>query len=105
TDAWDPEATVYVSRNEYWRPNYALGDLISDDPGASSRPNGDMILETTTIGGVLKNTYTLDQGRITAGIDWQHDDYHIDNYGDHSAARTRPFNLDTMQIGTFVQGR
>ncbi|RDD71670.1 TonB-dependent receptor [Paracoccus versutus] len=105
TDAWDPEAMVYISRNEYRRPNYAVGDLISDDPDAPGRPNGDMNLESTTIGGVLKNTYTLGSGNITAGLDWQYDDYHIDNYGDHSMARTTPFNLDTMQIGAFVQGR
>ena len=93
TDAWDPEAMIYVSRNEYWRPNYATGE----------RPiNGDMDLETTTIGGVLKNTYSMDQGNITAGVDWAYDDYRIDNYGDRApGVRT----METMQIGAFVQGR
>ncbi|MDS9466651.1 TonB-dependent receptor [Paracoccus sp. MBLB3053] len=104
TDAWDPEAMLYVSRNEYWRNNYVTGDLI-DPVNGSDFPNGDMDLESTTIGGVMKNTYTLGQGRITAGIDWQNDDYRVDNYGDHSATRTRPFNLETTQIGAFVQGR
>ncbi len=42
---------------------------------------------------------------VTAGIDWQNDDYRVDNYGDHPAARTRPFNVNTAQIGAFVQGR
>lgn len=94
TDAWDPEAMVYISRNEYWRPNYATDPL---------RPiNGDMDLESTTIGGVLKNTYSMEQGKITAGVDWAYDDYRIDNYGDRAPG---VHTLETMQIGAFVQGR
>ena len=93
TDAWDPEAMVFVSRNKYERPNYATGD----------RPiNGDMNLENQTIGGKLQNTYTLGQGKITAGVDWAYDDYDIDNYGDTDR---RYWTMDTMQIGAFVQGR
>ncbi|MTH76779.1 TonB-dependent receptor domain-containing protein [Paracoccus aestuariivivens] len=93
TDSWDPEAMLYVSRNEYWRPNYATGERAI---------NGDMDLESTTIGGVMKNTYSLDQGKITAGVDWAYDDYRIDNYGDRAPA---VHTLETMQIGAFVQGR
>lgn len=93
TDAWDPEAMLFVSNNKYERPNYATG----------SRPiNGDMNLENQTIGGKLQNTYTLGQGRITAGVDWAYDDYDIDNYGDTDR---RYWSLETMQIGAFVQGR
>ncbi|MGA0614207.1 TonB-dependent receptor domain-containing protein [Paracoccus sp. KR1-242] len=93
TDAWDPEALVYVTRNEYWRPNYATG----------ARPvNGDMDLEVKTIGGEMKNTYTTGPGTITAGIDWAYDDYRVDNYGDRAP---RIHTLETMQIGAFVQGR
>ena len=93
SDAWDPEAMVFVSNNKYERPNYATG----------ARPiNGDMNLENQTIGGKLQNTYTLEQGKITAGVDWAYDDYDIDNYGDTDRRR---WSLETMQIGAFVQGR
>ena len=93
TDAWDPEAMLFVSNNKYERPNYATG----------ARPiNGDMNLENQTIGGKLQNTYTLGQGKITAGVDWAYDDYDIDNYGDTDR---RYWSLETMQIGAFVQGR
>ncbi len=94
TDAWDPVALLYVGRSEYWRPNYY----------PAPRTNGDMILDAQTIGGVLKNTFTLAQGTVTAGVDWAYDDYRIDNYGDRGpafAVRT----LETMQLGAFVQGR
>lgn len=94
TDAWDPVALLYVGRSEYWRPNHY----------PAPRTNGDMILDAQTIGGVLKNTFTLEQGTITAGVDWAYDDYRIDNYGDRGpafAVRT----LETMQLGAFVQGR
>ncbi len=104
TDRWDPEAMIYVSRDEYWRPNYITGDLI-DPAGGAAFPNGDMDTETNSVGGVMKNTFTMGQGTVTAGVDWRHDDYRVSNYGDHSAARTRDFNVDTTQIGAFVQGR
>ncbi|HHW35108.1 MAG TPA: TonB-dependent receptor [Paracoccus solventivorans] len=94
TDAWDPVALLYVGRSEYWRPNHY----------PAPRTNGDMILDAQTIGGVLKNTFTLEQGTITAGVDWAYDDYRVDNYGDRGpafAVRT----LETMQLGAFVQGR
>lgn len=94
TDAWDPVALLYVGRSEYWRPNHY----------PAPRTNGDMILDAQTIGGVLKNTFTLEQGTVTAGVDWAYDDYRIDNYGDRGpafAVRT----LETMQLGAFVQGR
>lgn len=94
TDTWDPVALLYVGRSEYWRPNFY----------PAPRTNGDMILDAQTIGGVLKNTFTLEQGTITAGVDWAYDDYSVDNYGDRPAApavRT----LETMQLGAFVQGR
>ncbi|WP_252733810.1 TonB-dependent receptor domain-containing protein [Paracoccus marinaquae] len=91
TNAWDPEAMIYVTRDEYWRPDY--------DP---ERTNGDMDLETESIGGVLKNTYTLGQGTISAGLDWAYDDYSVDNYGDTDR---RFWNMNTMQIGLFAQGR
>ncbi|WP_449041510.1 TonB-dependent receptor domain-containing protein [Paracoccus sp. (in: a-proteobacteria)] len=94
TDVWDPVALLYVGRSEYWRPNHY----------PAPRTNGDMILDAQTIGGVLKNTFTLEQGTITAGVDWSYDDYRVDNYGDRGpafAVRT----LETMQLGAFVQGR
>ncbi|MDF3606376.1 TonB-dependent receptor [Paracoccus sp. DMF-8] len=91
TDAWDPEAMFYVSRNEYWRNDYA-----------EDRTNGDMDLESQTIGGKLQNTYTLGQGKITAGVDWAYNDYDIDNYGDTDR---RYWSMETMQVGAFVQGR
>lgn len=91
TEAWDPEAMLYISSNEYWRPNYVVGGY-----------NGDMILKNQTIGGKLQNTYTLAQGRVTAGVDWAYDDFDIDNYGDTDR---RYWTMETLQIGAFVQGR
>lgn len=93
SEAWDPEAQLFISRNRYDRPNYATGE----------RPiNGDMKLKNQTIGGKLQNTYTLGQGKITAGVDWAYNDYDIDNYGDTDR---RYWSMETMQIGAFVQGR
>mgnify|MGYP002714490463 FL=1 len=91
TDAWDPEAMLFVSSNKYERPDYLVGGT-----------NGDMNLKNRSIGGKLQNTYTLGQGKITAGVDWAYDDYDIDNYGDTDR---RYWTMDTMQIGAFVQGR
>ncbi|KGJ04342.1 hemoglobin/transferrin/lactoferrin receptor protein [Paracoccus halophilus] len=91
TDRWDPEARLYISRNDYWRPDYAMDST-----------NGDMDLESRTIGGVLQNTFTLGRGNVTAGVDWSHDDYDIDNYGDTDR---QYWSMETMQIGAFVQGR
>ena len=101
TDAWDPEVKLYRSKNRYWRPNYALGDLA----GGSGRVNGDMALDRDTFGGVVKNTFTIPQGTVTAGIDFAHDDYRVDNYGDHSTAQPRVRNFSTLQVGAFAQGR
>ncbi|MFB2532177.1 TonB-dependent receptor domain-containing protein [Paracoccus sp. p3-h83] len=98
---WDPMVRLYHSRNDYWRPNYSLGDLA----GGKGRINGDMILQRDTFGGVVQNTFTLDQGSVTAGVDFAHNDYHLDNYGDHSAAQPRIRNFSTLQAGAFVQGR
>lgn len=94
TDAWDPEAHLYITKNGYWRPNYVTeGRRLT---------NGDMDLDTETIGGDLRNTYTLGVGTITAGVDWAYDDYSIDSYGDAG----RPlWTAETMQIGAYVQGR
>ncbi|UXU75932.1 TonB-dependent receptor domain-containing protein [Paracoccus sp. SMMA_5] len=91
SDAWDPEAMIFVSDNRYERPNYLVGAV-----------NGDMNLKNRTIGGKLQNTYTLGQGRITAGVDWAYDDYDVDNYGDTDV---RYWTMQTMQVGAFVQGR
>lgn len=57
TDAWDPEAMLYLGRTEYWRNDYATG--TRPDIGDRGPFNGDMILDTQSIGGVLKNTYTM----------------------------------------------
>ncbi|REG57387.1 hemoglobin/transferrin/lactoferrin receptor protein [Paracoccus versutus] len=91
TDAWDPEAMLYITENKYERPDYA--------PGAT---NGDMNLKNRTIGGHIKNTYALGPGNITSGIDWAYNDYDVDNYGDTDR---RYWTMETMQIGAFVQGR
>lgn len=91
TATWDPEVLIYTSRNGYWRPNYVPG-----------RTNGDMILDTDSFGGTVKNTFTLGAGSVTAGIDFANDDYSIDNYGD---TNKRYWNLSTLQYGAFVQGR
>ena len=91
TDAWDPEAMLFVSSNKYERPDYLVGST-----------NGDMNLKNRSIGGKLQNTYTLGQGKITSGVDWAYDDYDVDNYGDTDR---RHWTMETMQIGAFVQGR
>ena len=102
TDAWDPEVMIYLSSNGYERPNYVLGDLAG---GAANRPNGDMNLNADSLGGVVKNTFTLGTGTITAGLDFAHDDYSIDNYGDHTNGQPRFRTFSTTQAGVFVQGR
>lgn len=91
TDAWDPEALIYVTNNRYDRPNYIPDDV-----------NGDMKLKNRTIGGKLQNTYVMGPGNITSGIDWAYNDYDVDNYGD---TNRRYWTMETMQIGAFVQGR
>ncbi|SMO83334.1 TonB-dependent receptor domain-containing protein [Paracoccus laeviglucosivorans] len=91
TDAWDPEAMLYVTENKYDRPDYVPGDI-----------NGDMKLKNRTIGGKIQNTYTMGPGNITSGIDWAYNDYDVDNYGDTDR---RYWTMETMQIGAFVQGR
>ena len=101
TDTWDPELLLYRSAAGYWRPNYATGDL----GGGGDRINGDMMLDRDSFGGVVKNTFTLPQGTVTAGIDFAHDDYHVDNYGDHSSAQPRVRNFSTLQVGAFAQAR
>lgn len=91
TDAWDPQAMVFVSNNKYERPDYLVGGT-----------NGDMNLKNRTIGGKLQNSRVLGQGRITAGVDWAYDDYDVDNYGDTDVPH---WTMETMQVGAFVQGR
>lgn len=91
TDAWDPEAMLYITQNKYDRPNYLLDGV-----------NGDMKLKNRTIGGVIKNTFTLGQGNVTSGVDWAYNDYDVDNYGDTDR---RYWTMESMQIGAFVQGR
>lgn len=101
TDMWDPELRLYRSKAGYWRPNYAVGDLA----GGSDRINGDMVLDRDSFGGVVKNTFTIPQGTVTTGIDFAHDDYRVDNYGDHASAQPRVRNFSTMQVGAFAQAR
>lgn len=110
TDLWDPEAMIYISRNEYWRPNYLIARPTDERP----RPfNGDMDLETQSIGGKFQNTYRLGSGTVTAGVDWQYDDYRVDNYdggnldnipGYQNYTR-RVWTAETMQLGAYAQGR
>ncbi len=91
TSLWDPEAMLYITENKYERPNYLIGGT-----------NGDMNLKNRTIGGVMKNTFAIEPGNVTAGVDWAYNDYDVDNYGDTD---TRYWTMETMQIGAFVQGR
>lgn len=92
TDMWDPEATFYYSRNDYWRTNYEAGT------------NGNMILNEELFGGKVQNTFTVDHGKITAGLDIGQHNYHTDNYGNGANPR-RYRDFDTLQMGAFVQGR
>lgn len=91
TDLWDPEALIYHTTNDYRRPNYS-----------TSRTNGNMLLEERMLGGKLQNTFTLDAGKITAGLDILDHDYHIDSYA-NTTSRYRDFS--TTQLGLFTQGR
>ncbi len=90
SDYWDPEVSLYYSQNDYWRPNYQVGT------------NGNMILNEDLFGGKVENTFTIDPGKITAGIDFGRHDYHVDNYGNNNR-RYRDFH--TQQVGVFTQGR
>lgn len=104
TANWDPEALIYINRNEYDRPNYI-----------ENGTNGDMNMQAEGFGGVLKNRFDMGPGTITAGVDFSYDDYTIDNYetGAIIGRDGNPtgedyvqiHNLETAQIGTFVQGR
>ncbi len=96
TDSWDPEASLYFSQYEYWRPNYATG---------ARGNNGDAIFNEDQFGGKIENTFTLGQGKITAGVDFNQHDYATDNYGDGQGADQRYRNFSTSQIGAYVQGR
>lgn len=91
TATWDPEARFYVTRNDYWRPNFIVGGF-----------GGDMEMRAKGVGGVLKNNFQVGPGTITAGIDFARDDYRIDNYGDTDFP---VHTLKTTQLGAFVQGR
>ena len=104
TASWDPKAKLYIGSSNYSRPNYVTGDL-TDPVNGSGRPNGDMELDRDYFGGLLQNTFTIDQGTITAGIDFSDNDFSVDNYGDHSTAQPRVHNFSTRQVGAFVQGR
>lgn len=90
TEMWDPEFMMYYSQNDYWRTNY------------QATTNGNMILNEDLYGGKIQNTFTIDPGKITAGIDFGQHDYHTDNYGNNNR-RFRDF--DTTQVGVFTQGR
>ncbi|WP_411034134.1 TonB-dependent receptor domain-containing protein [Shinella sp. BYT-45] len=90
TDMWDPEFMLYYSENDYWRNNY------------QARTNGNMILNEDLYGGKIQNTFTIDPGKVTAGVDFGRHDYHTDNYGNNNR-RYRDFS--TTQFGVFTQGR
>ncbi|MBU2957872.1 TonB-dependent receptor [Paracoccus sp. 1_MG-2023] len=89
TAAWDPKVQFYVSKFDYDRPDYV-------EDGA----NGDMRLEEEQFGGKAENRFELGGGTITAGVDFNQHDYHVDSYGDNP---TR--NFQTTQLGSYVQGR
>lgn len=92
TDMWDPEVHVYYSQNDYWRTDYQDGT------------NGNMILNEDLYGGKVQNTFTVDYGKITAGVDFGRHDYHTDNYRDGPNVR-RYRDFHTTQVGVFTQGR
>src|SRR5690606_34041441 len=90
TDMWDREVMVYYSQNDYWRTNY------------QARTNGNMVLNEDLYGGKVQNTFTIDAGKITVGLDTGRHDYHTDNYGNKDR-RYRDF--ETTQVGLYSQGR
>ncbi|MBU2891050.1 TonB-dependent receptor domain-containing protein [Celeribacter halophilus] len=91
TDLWDPEVFLYVSENDFWRPNYVVSGY-----------NGDMDLQEDQFGGKIQNVFTLDAGSITAGVDFNEHDYSVDAYGDNGAGVR---NLSTTQLGAYAQAR
>ncbi|MBU2865645.1 TonB-dependent receptor domain-containing protein [Pacificibacter marinus] len=93
TDVWNPEILLYYSENNYWRPNYVVDGR-----------NGDMELDNGAIGGKIENTFTVQSGSIVTGVDFAYQDYSVDNYGDVTGTPEIQ-NLDTMQVGAYVQGR
>ncbi len=93
TDMWDPDFMIYATQNDYWRPNFVVDGR-----------NGDMILNNDAIGGTLKNTFTVGNGTITAGVDFAKEDYSIDNYGDVSGVPELQ-ELSSTQVGAFAQAR
>ncbi len=103
TANWDPEVMIYLSQQDYWRPDYA------HPAPPRGGTNGDMILNEDLFGGKVQNTFDVGIGRITAGVDFGQHDYHIDNYGDYLEADgsfgPRYRNFSTSQVGTYVQGR
>nr|WP_321364157.1 TonB-dependent receptor plug domain-containing protein [uncultured Celeribacter sp.] len=93
TDLWDPEVFLYVSENDYWRPNYLTTGRLT---------NGDMDLQEDQFGGKVQNVFTLDSGTVTAGVDFNQHDFSVDAYGDNGAGVR---NFSTSQIGAFAQAR
>ncbi|WP_412051728.1 TonB-dependent receptor domain-containing protein [Hoeflea sp. Naph1] len=95
TDMWDPDVMVYYSQNDYWRDNY------------QARTNGNMVLNEDLYGGKIQNTFSIDAGTITAGLDMGQHDYHTDNYGNLFGGNPTPRYRDfsTTQVGAFVQSR
>ncbi|MDF3852807.1 TonB-dependent receptor domain-containing protein [Paracoccus sp. P2] len=105
TDMWDPEVSLYFSQYEYWRPNYlTLRRDENGDPTYVSANNGNAIFEEEQFGGKVQNTFTINTGKITAGVDFNQHDYATDNYGAGNNNR-RYRNFSTSQIGVFAQGR
>lgn len=99
TDMWDPEFMLYYSNNSYWRNDYS--------PAGS---NGNMSLEEDLYGGKIQNTFTIDAGKVTAGLDFGQHNYSIDNFGARPPAfiggATRRYrDFSTTQFGVFTQGR
>lgn len=93
TDMWDPEVFLYVSENDYWRPNYLTTGRLT---------NGDMDLQEDQFGGKVQNVFTLDSGTVTAGVDFNQHDFSADAYGDNGAGVR---NFSTTQLGLYTQAR
>lgn len=89
TELWDPEFQIYATEFTYDRPDYAVDST-----------NGDMYLKEEQLGGKFQNTFLVGPGNITAGVDFNDHDYHVDAYDD---TPTRDF--DTQQVGAYAQGR
>jgi len=96
TGAFDPEILVYTNQTDLRRPK------------SWTRPSGDFNSDVDSIGGKAQNTFTLDNGTITAGLDAYHNEINIERFYDTSLTGLPMANLaeeESLGAGLYVQAR